>query len=231
MTEIPVEELRSAELALLPDGYTSTGIYKQPVAAAFLTTTGLTGDVCGDQKHHGGTEKALHHYAAEHYRPWREQLPSPAATHCHPGAFGENLVTQGLTETNVCVGDIYRLGQARLEVSQPRQPCWRLNLRFEQWDMALRVQNSLCTGWYYRVLDSGEIHAGDALHRLARPYPQWSLHRVLTLLYQTPQDTAGLEAMAALEPLSPRLRALAEKRLLTGQVEDWDKRLYGPGSG
>ncbi|WP_372966163.1 MOSC domain-containing protein [Marinobacter sp.] len=223
-----VLQLRTGRLQPLADSGATTGIYKQCVDTAFLSKDGLEQDEHGDTRHHGGPEKALHHFAADHYALLKERLPASAAGHCYPGAFGENLVTQGLTETEVCAGDIYKLGGAILQVSQPRQPCWRLNARFELADMSRRLQNTHRTGWYYRVLQPGQICRGDLLILEQRPNPEWSLSRILNVLYNATLDSEALAGMAELSQLSLSLRTLARNRLETGQVEDWENRLFGP---
>lgn len=193
-----------------------------PVAVGQL---GLAGDEQGDRRVHGGPDKAVHHYPQEHYPLWRAELgalPVLAA----PGAFGENLASTGVTEATLCLGDQVRVGSVLLQVSQGRQPCWKLNDRLGVPDMAQRVQQTGRTGWYYRVLQEGTLQAGDALTLLARPWPQWPLARVIDVLYRQPFDAAVLQALAAL-PLTPSWRRLVEGRLARGQVEDWGARLDG----
>lgn len=207
-----------------------SGIDKQPVTGAVEVT--LAGLQCGDMrdeqgnpKHHGGPEKAVHHYAFEHYSFWRQTLPGFAFD--APGAFGENFSTEGMDEQSVHVGDIYRIGSAVLQVSQARQPCVTLNSRFNQARMARQVQDSGLTGWYYRVLETGTIHTGDRLALLERPHAGWPLARLLRVLYVDTLDARQLEAMAGLGALAPAWRNLALKRLASGQVEDWAARLTG----
>lgn len=212
-----------------PEGRPS-GIDKQPVTGTVdVTPTGLqcgdTRDAQGNLKHHGGPEKAVHHYAFEHYAFWRQTLPGFAFD--APGAFGENFATEGMDEKNVHIGDIYRVGSAVLQVSQARQPCATLNHRFHQPRMARLVQESGLTGWYYRVLEPGTICAGDRLTLLERPHAAWPLARLLRVLYVETLDKAQLEAMAGLSALSSGWRDLAIKRLASGQVEDWRARLTG----
>lgn len=196
-----------------------------------VTTLGLEGDGQGDPRHHGGPEKALHHYAFDHYPAWREELGAHRAEGRNvldgPGAFGENLSTTGLTEAEVCIGDRFRLGSALVEVSQARQPCFKLNLRFGYPGMSRAVQQSLRTGWYYRVLEEGDVAAGDALALEARPHPQWSLLRLLQVLYVDRLDYAALAQMADLAALAQSWRKLARQRLERREVEDMEKRLAG----
>lgn len=192
-----------------------------------LGASGLQGDEQADRRHHGGDDKALHHVAAEHYAWWAGELPGVDARRWVPGAFGENLSTCGMTEHEVCVGDRYALGDAQVEVSQARQPCWKLNLRFDVADMARRVQACRRTGWYYRVRREGVVAAGDTLRLLERPCPRWPLARLLHYLYVDPLDRAALAEIAALEPLAASWRQLARRRLDSGRVEDWARRLDG----
>lgn len=221
--------LAGAVAPLGADGRVS-GIDKKPCPGPWrIGATGLAGDAQADLTHHGGPEKALHHYPLDHYAAWRAEIGAAAALDA-PGAFGENLSTQGWTEDTVCVGDIVRFGAALLQVSQGRQPCWKLNRRFGVADMALRVQKSGRTGWYYRVLEEGAAAPGDALALVDRPCPDWKLSRVTRLLYRDTGDRAGLAAMAALEPLAEGWRRLARRRLESGSVESWDARLYEAGS-
>ena len=128
-----------------------SGIAKSPVAhPVFLHRNGFEGDARGDTIRHGGSEKAVHHYPFDHYADWESEI-GPNALLARPGAFGENVSTRGLVEADVAVGDVFRLGQAVIEVSQGRQPCWKLNERFADVRMAKCVQESGRTGWYYCI--------------------------------------------------------------------------------
>ncbi|HEX7111958.1 MAG TPA: MOSC domain-containing protein [Mizugakiibacter sp.] len=205
---------------------TFSAIAKRPVAGRVEAgPEGLGIDEQGDRRVHGGVDKALHHYAFDHYAAWRAELGAhPLLT--QPGAFGENLSTIGITEADLCLGDRLRCGEVLLEVSQARQPCWKLSDRFGIADMARRVQDSGRTGWYYRVLQGGTLGAGDALVLLERPHPAWTLARLLDLLYRDTLDRDALRGALAL-PLVPSWRRLFERRLAQGRVEDWGSRLRG----
>ncbi|MBB3999765.1 MOSC domain-containing protein YiiM [Aureimonas pseudogalii] len=191
-----------------------------------LRRDGFSGDAQGDRKRHGGPDKAVHHYPFEHYAKWLREIGTRDVL-AAPGAFGENLSTLGLTEETVAIGDVFRLGSAVIEVSQGRQPCWKLNHRFGVADMARRVQTTGRTGWYYRVLEDGLVSPGDTLLLLDRRLPGWSLHRLWHLLYVAPLDRGELTGMAALPGLPESWRRLAEHRLSTRTVEDWSPRLDG----
>jgi MOSC domain-containing protein YiiM len=142
---------------------------------------GLAGDEQADRVHHGGVDKAIHHYAADHYPWWRDQLDDHALL-SGPGAFGENISTRGLGEDDICLGDRFRLGTALVEVSQARQPCWKLDHRFGTTGVMARVVTSGRSGWYYRVLEAGQVQAGDALTLVDRPYPDWPLSSLFALI-------------------------------------------------
>ncbi|PPJ42670.1 MULTISPECIES: MOSC domain-containing protein [unclassified Pseudoxanthomonas] len=190
-----------------------------------VTTLGLAADEQGDLRVHGGPDKAIHHYPHDHYTPWREDV-GPHPLLAKAGAFGENISTTGLTEADVCLGDRFRLGSALVEVSQSRQPCWKLSDRFEITDMARRVQDTGRTGWYYRVIEPGQVQQGDAIVLEARPHPAWPLSRFIDLLYQRAIEVDVLREVLAL-PLVPSWRTLFERRLERGAVENWQKRLIG----
>ncbi|MFW6257737.1 MAG: MOSC domain-containing protein [Prolixibacteraceae bacterium] len=188
--------------------------------------TGLVNDNQADKKHHGGPDKAIHHYASEHYQYWKNIPGITKPEVLYEGRFGENISTVGMDESSVCIGDKYRVGSVVLEVSQARQPCWKLNLRFGHPDMSRMVQDSLRTGWYYRVLEEGRLQAGDAFTLLERNWPEWSLKRLLHVLYLDTQNKKLLEEMTQIAPLAESWKGIALKRLETGRTENWSKRLY-----
>lgn len=159
-----------------------SAIGKLPVAdVVAVGAMGLAGDEQADRTVHGGIDKAIHHYPADHYAWWRQQL-GDAPLLGAPGAFGENISTTGLDESNVCLGDRFRLGTALVEVSQARQPCWKLDHRFQAKGVMATVVKTRRTGWYYRVLEPGQVRAGDTLDLIDRPWPDWPLASLFGLL-------------------------------------------------
>lgn len=194
-------------------------------ASLAVTTLGLENDEQGDLRVHGGIEKAIHHYPREHYADWATELGEHRLLG-RPGAFGENFSTTGWTEADICLGDRIRAGTALLEVSQGRMPCWKLNDRFEVAQMALRVQESGRTGWYYRVLEEGAVAAGAILELVERPHAEWSLKRLSTVLFNKRVDADVLRECLEL-PLPPNWRRTLSRRLENGAVEDWSPRLEG----
>jgi len=230
MTSAPsIRKVLTGRLAPLGRHGVASGIFKKPRDGAVrVTQDGLIGDEQGDRKHHGGPEKAVHHYAFDHYSYWRDQYPELAPVLAAAGAFGENVSSEGLTESDVCVGDTYRVGSTTLQVSQARQPCWRLNERFGMTTMARKVQETGRTGWYYRVLEEGQIEAGDRFELLERPFEDWTLRRILEALYHDMLNRDELAQLAELTLLSNSWRELARRRLERGTVEDWSRRLVTP---
>ncbi|MBF8720103.1 MOSC domain-containing protein [Pseudomonas guariconensis] len=208
-----------------------SAIDKQPRQGPLkVTFLGLEGDEQGDLRVHGGIEKAIHHYPHEHYLDWAAELGEHPLL-AQPGAFGENFSTTGWRETDVCLADRIRVGSALLEVSQGRMPCWKLNDRFEVAQMALRVQQSGRTGWYYRVLEEGVVRPGDRLQLVERPHGEWSVARLSAVLFDRHLEPELLAQCLAL-PLVPSWRRTLQRRLEQRQVEDWASRLEGaPASG
>lgn len=227
--KIIIKHLLTGKVQPYGDHGRRSAIDKQLVEGLlWLGIDGFAGDEQADRRHHGGPEKAVHHYAFEHYPAWQHKLPHSTRWQ-HPGAFGENLVTTpGMTEDSVCVGDVYQLGGAVVQVSQARQPCWKLNLRFDEPHMARLVQNSGRTGWYYRVLEPGEVSVGQTVELLARPHVNWPLSRLLRALYVDTLNYAELQAISELPELAESWRQLAAKRRERQQVEDWGRRVDVP---
>ncbi|WP_194953705.1 MOSC domain-containing protein [Sphingopyxis solisilvae] len=180
-----------------------SAIDKRPVAdSVAVDAMGLAGDEQADRTVHGGIDKAIHHYPADHYDWWRGQLNDHALLDA-PGAFGENISTTGLDEKNVCLGDRFRLGSALVEVSQARQPCWKLDHRFAAKGVMAAVVKTQRTGWYYRVLEPGTVRAGNDLDLVERPYPEWPLASLFGLLIggeakDRPADVRALRDVPAL---------------------------------
>lgn len=175
---------------------------------------GIAGDEQADLSVHGGPDKAIHHYPRDHYDWWAETIGDHALLQ-DAGAFGENISTSGLTESAACIGDRYRLGSALVEISQGRQPCWKLGHRFGIATLPATVVTSRRGGWYYRVIEDGAVGAGDALDLMERPLPDWSVEHVFHLLIggAGKREPAALRALAAMDLLAANWRARAEKLL------------------
>jgi MOSC domain-containing protein YiiM len=204
-----------------------SAIAKAPIPGPWrVTQTGLAGDEQADLKNHGGLEKAVHQYPFDHYRDWSGDI-GPHPLLAAPGAFGENLSTTTWTERNVHIGDIVRFGSATLQVSQGRQPCWKLNARFDRRDMSMLTQTLGRTGWYYRVLEEGEAGEHDTLQLIERKQESWPLSRLTRLLYVDTRRYDELKEMAEIPELAAGWRKLAARRIESQVTEDWAPRLTG----
>jgi MOSC domain-containing protein YiiM len=166
----------------------TTGFFKTPIeGSVFVGRTNLVGDGQADLKNHGGVDKAVLAYSAEHYPKWREDLHIPDLPF---GAFGENLTIVGLTEESVCIGDIVRIGEVIFEVSQPRQPCWKLARRWRRHELTGLVVRNGRSGWYLRVLEEGWIAAKTPIELIERPNPAWTIARANQILHHRRTDLA-----------------------------------------
>ena len=192
---IAVDGLYVGQVALLAGDSRSSAIVKTPVAGrCLLTAEGLTGDTQADRRAHGGGGKALHQYPAEHYAQLAAAFP--AAQHLAPGGLGENISTHGLTENDVCIGDVFRLGGARIQVSQPRTPCWKIDHRTACAGVAAFIAEHGLAGWYYRVLETGEIAPGDWLEHVERPADAVSLAEFLRVTREPRPSIEALNRLA-----------------------------------
>ena len=189
-----------------------TAFYRTPVAGPVVARRlGLEGDSVADTRVHGGPDKAICVYSADHFAYWRGDLGLGEAF--GPAAFGENFTVEGFAEPDVCVGDRWRVGEAELEVSQPREPCWKLARRWKQKDLTLRVLQTGYTGWYVRVLKEGAVEACDPIELLHRPEPDWTIVRANEVMHHLKNDGEAAEALAALKPLAASWRRQLAKRV------------------
>lgn len=196
----------------LPPENQPTGMFKceqfQPV---WLGSEGLAGDAQADRRVHGGVEKALHQYPVGHYAKLAAAFPE-AAPLLVPGSNGENLSVPGWDEGGLCIGDVFRLGAARIQVSQPRSPCWKIDRRYGQEGMARLIDAEGLTGWYFRVIEAGEVGPGCAFELLERTTPAATLARLWQLWKAHRPDPVELEALAATPGLSPNwVKKLVER--------------------
>jgi MOSC domain-containing protein YiiM len=153
----------AAEIGSFAANGAPTAIFKTPVYSRVkIGREGLVGDHQADRRVHGGPEKAVHHYATANYPKLAARFPEIAAA-LVPGSIGENLSASVLDETNVAIGDIFAFGSARLQVCQPRSPCWKMDMRYGVVGVAKYTSDCCCQGWYYRVLEAGEAAVGDEL--------------------------------------------------------------------
>ncbi|WP_415891199.1 MOSC domain-containing protein [Neptuniibacter sp. SY11_33] len=142
-----------------PDNAPS-GIFKDPVEVCLLTKIGLEGDVQVDKRVHGGPEKALYQFPSENYATLRQALPHLEDSFIS-GSIGENLSSESVDDNQVHIGDIVKVGGALVQVSQPRRPCWKVNHKYGNGHIAPLLMSQAISGWYYRVLEEGELRVGD----------------------------------------------------------------------
>ncbi|MEP3048283.1 MAG: MOSC domain-containing protein [Roseibium sp.] len=178
-----------------------------------VNETGFILDQQADLTVHGGLEKAIHHYPSEHYSQWQEQFPDTIAAY-KPGGLGENISTAGFTEENLCIGDVIAAGSTRLQISQGRQPCWKLNMHTGNPGMAAAFQKTGKTGWYYRVLEAGHIKADDTLGIVDRPCPEWVLRDVVIARFNSGLDREIASKLATLSELAEPWRISFRKKTL-----------------
>lgn len=183
----------------------STGIFKAPVSGRIhLRTLNFDGDRQADLSVHGGRDKAVYLYPAEHYAYWRRELPDMTLPW---GMFGENLTTEGLQEDDTLqIGDRFRVGSAELVVTQPRLPCFKLGLRFGRNDMVKRFLASGRTGFYVKVVAEGEVAAGDPVVLVERPRGSVAVTEITRLYARDRDDLEGLRRIVDVAALPDHWR-------------------------
>ncbi|MEM8844193.1 MAG: MOSC domain-containing protein [Pseudomonadota bacterium] len=196
---------------------------KQPTNETIqINKLGLIGNEVADLKVHGGRDKAIMHYAFDHYAKWKKEQPQHSSMLESPGAFGENLSSLSFTEENICIGDQFRLGTAIVEVSQGRQPCWKLGHRFNDQNMVQEVIKKARGGWYYRVIEEGEVTQGARIELIERDYPEWTVKRVFTLLIGTKYSN---DLFGVLYRNRMNQKSLRELKKVDPLAESWKGRL------
>ncbi|AUY39490.1 MULTISPECIES: 6-hydroxyaminopurine reductase [Leclercia] len=190
-----------------------------------LTEKGLVGDEQAEKKIHGGPDRALCHYPREHYAFWASEYPDQAGLFVAP-AYGENLSTEGLTEKNVFIGDIFRWGEALIQVTQPRSPCFKLNFHFGISDIATQMQNAGKTGWLYRVILAGKVET-DAPLTLVSRLSDVSVYDACAIAWHMPFDDEQYHRLLSAAGLSTSWTRTMQKRRLSNKIEDNSRRLWG----
>lgn len=219
--------LFTGKAAVLWPGRAASAINKHLAEGSLdLREDGFVQDQQADMKVHGGPEKAVHHYASEHMEFWRGVFPDHASQFV-PGCFGENVSTIGLDEDNLCLGDILSMGTARVQVCQGRQPCWKLNKHTGLQEMAARFQKTARTGWYYRVLETGIVAAGDEMKLLDRSLEPWPLSRLIRARFDPGLAVGDAFELSQISVLSKNWRQAFGRKCQSGHVENTDARLLG----
>jgi MOSC domain-containing protein YiiM len=189
-------------------GVVSSAFVKSPVQGPVrLSLLGLAGDEHGDRDNHGGRDQALCAYPAEHYQYWSERLSRELG----PASFGENLTTEGLLEDELEIGATFAVGDAVIQVSQPRAPCFKLAGRHDLKRLPLWVRQTGRTGFYFRVLRDGVIAPGAELARLDSPATGLTITELNRVSYLDRHDISGLERAIEVEQLSPAWRVALQR--------------------
>ena len=197
-----VSGIFSGRVGLLPGESRGSAIAKDALAGpARIGRDGLEGDEHADPRAHGGPEKAVHLFPLEHYDALAGAFPE--ARHLHPGGLGENLSTRGITEDTACIGDIFSLGSVRLQIAQPRTPCWKIDARCGVEGVAAHVAEHGLAGWYFRVLEPGECSAGDVLTHVKRLPGAVSLARFNHSLREARPSLQLLDLLVSAPGLTP----------------------------
>lgn len=205
-----IEGLFVGHIATLEPGGDRTGIFKHAIPSVAIQRDGLVGDHQADRRFHGGPDKAVHQYAQRSYRIIEKTFPQ-LADQLVPGAMGENLSAPDMDDENVMIGDIYRVGGALLQVSEPRRPCWKINAKFAEQSLSKFVESNAVTGWYYRVLESGRVSVGEEII-LQERYPEG------------PSIASFTRTVSQHRPSVGKLEALVES---IGLSVLWRKKLQG----
>jgi MOSC domain-containing protein YiiM len=191
----------------VPSGFVKNAV-EGPVRVRSL---GLEGDEQADLRVHGGFDKAVYGYAVSNYSGWRADFPAHAALFV-PGGVGENLVLEGLDEASVCIGDVHAIGTAQLLVCQPRQPCYKFALRFNDEQVVHAMVRNGRSGWYYRVAREGVVRSGDRLQCVARPNPTWTIARFVALASRREFSAGEWAELSELPGLAQQWQERARRR-------------------
>lgn len=187
-----------------------SGYSKSPVEQMiFLSKLNFAGDGQGDLVHHGGEDKAICVYPFERYDYWERELGVSLTF----GAFGENLTTEGMLEDEICIGDIFELGEAVVQVSQPRQPCYKIAARYGVKEFPAKIQQTGYTGYYLRVLQEGWVTPGDKLSLKQRHSACVTLQYANQIMYHDKKNTMGIQTILDVPELSASWRETLTKRL------------------
>ena len=192
-----------------------TGIFKEPVSGrTMMRRLNLDGDGQGDPSVHGGVHKAVYVYPIEHYHYWKRELDRDDLTY---GKFGENLTVEGMLEDTVHIGDVFRISEALVEVSQPRVPCFKLGIKMRDPQIVKPFLASERVGFYVRVLEEGEVGAGDAIERTKVGEGQMTVKEIVHLRHFDTTNAANAKKAANLPALTPSWRDAFEEILVKTQ--------------
>jgi MOSC domain-containing protein YiiM len=191
-----------------------TGIFKEPVQGrVMLRSLNLEGDGQADLTVHGGLDKAVYAYPVEHYDYWQHELPD---TDLPWGMFGENLTIEGILEQDVNIGDRFRIGAAEVMVTQPRMPCYKLGIKFGRTDIVKRFLDSQRSGFYFSVIQEGEVETGDDLEMISQDENQITVTDIVRLYTRESDDPDLLHRAIQLQALPASWRDYFKQQLEKG---------------
>ena len=191
-----------------------TAMMKKPVAALKIYKDHIEGDEVADKKHHGGLDRVVHHYSIHNFNHLKEKFPEISDTFI-PGSYGENFTTNHLSEADLCIGDIFNVGTATLQISEPRFPCGTIDYCYNFRGVLKEILQSGKYGWFYRVLEAGEIKIGDDLVLKDRPCPEIRLDKLIKLArkHTSTEETEFLKMSANCPELSANWRSRLQRSL------------------
>ncbi|MDL2284896.1 MOSC domain-containing protein [Oxalobacter sp. OttesenSCG-928-P03] len=212
-------------------GFRSAIAKEETTATLMLTENGLTGDDQEMKRNHGGPDRALLQFSPSHYEWYKMRIPERSERFM-PAAFGENLSIAGFDENNVHIGDIFSWGDTLIQVSQPRSPCYRLDIHLDWKGLALLMQQHARCGWLYRVLKTGPV-SHSAPFTLQKRGSGISIREAMFILFGDETappltDPGEWRRLLMAEGLSDSWRQTLTRRIETGEIEPWEKRLLGP---
>jgi len=188
-----------------------TGIYKKSVSKITLDFENIQNDIIIDRKHHGGIDKACYAYSTNHYDYWKSLYPNLNFSF---GMFGENVTIDDLKESQIYIGDIFKLGDATVQVTQPRQPCFKLGVRFGKQSIIKQFINQPYPGIYFKVIEKGEVTKGDEFQLIERQHDSLSITKIWELLYQKGVKKDDIEFALTLPYLADACKKSLLKRLI-----------------
>jgi len=188
----------------------STGIFKSPVPSIELEMTDVKHDHVIDRRYHGGIDKACYLYSEDHYAYWKGLYP---ALDFNPGMFGENITIKGLNESKIMIGDIYRVGGATVQVTQPRQPCFKLGIVFNTQKILKEFINSNYPGIYLKILEGNTVSSGDSMDLIERQHNSISVNEIYRLLYDKNPNKDDILYALSINTLASDCKTALRKRI------------------
>lgn len=208
-----VTAIYAGSVQAMPNDGRPTGIFKRPLKDEVeIGFEGITCDAQADRRAHGGLDKAVHHFPARHYARFAAAF-SGIADALVPGSIGENLSTAEWDEDEVCIGDVFALGSVRLQINQPRSPCWKIDVRYGVDGLSRFIAEHGLAGWYYRVLEPGRCRAGDLMQLVDRAPAPINLRTYWALRHSHRPELSALQALIDTPGLAVDKRAGWQQRL------------------